>query len=79
MADGGSGEAARAGAVLDGYLTREQAAHQLGVSMDTLTRWGTQRIGPPSVRIGRKRYYRREAVLKWLEAREQPSTGGVRR
>ena len=64
--------AAGGGMVLDGYLTRDEAARQLNVSTDTLTRWGTQRIGPPSVRIGRKRYYRLEAVRAWLAAREQP-------
>lgn len=69
--------AAKAGGdgVLDGYLSRTEVAAALGVSVDTLTRWGTQRVGPASVMIGRKRYYRRAAIEEWLRSREQPAVG----
>jgi hypothetical protein len=57
--------------VLDGYLTKPQLAQQLRQSPRTLDRWETLRIGPPRILIGRTVLFRREAVLAWLEAREQ--------
>jgi len=61
--------------VLEGYLSRSEAAAQLGVSPETLTRWGTMRVGPCSVKIGRQRFYRREAILEWLRDRETRNPG----
>jgi len=72
-------------ALLAGWLTRAQVAIEIGVSVDTLQRWETRRIGPPCVRIGRKVFYRAEAFRDWLISRERgPTTskasraGGVR-
>lgn len=59
-------------ALLDGWLTRARVAEEIGVSVDTLQRWETARIGPPSVRIGRKVLYRADAFRQWLIAREPP-------
>ena len=61
--------------ILEDFLSREECARQLGVTVDTLTRWLTQRRGPASLMIGRRRFYRREAVLAWLQSQE---TGGAR-
>jgi hypothetical protein len=63
------------GPLLEGWLTRAQVAAEIGVSVDTLQRWETRRIGPPCVRIGRKVLYRAQAFRDWLVARE---TGGRR-
>ncbi|MFC3118935.1 helix-turn-helix transcriptional regulator [Jhaorihella thermophila] len=57
--------------LLDGWFSREELARELGVSVDTLARWETRRIGPPNVRVGRRVIYRRAAVLAWLEAQER--------
>ena len=54
--------------LLLGWISRLDLAVELGLSIDTLRRWEAQRIGPPSVRAGRKVYYRRAAVEEWLEA-----------
>ncbi|HET6378714.1 MAG TPA: helix-turn-helix domain-containing protein [Methylocella sp.] len=65
--------------LLGGWLSRAQVAAEIGVSVDTLARWETRRIGPPSVRIGRKVLYRAEAFRKWLISRERgmlPSKDG---
>jgi predicted DNA-binding transcriptional regulator AlpA len=65
--------------LLTGWLSRAQVASEIGVSVDTLARWETRRIGPPSVRIGRKVLYRAEAFREWLVSREcgmLPSKGG---
>jgi predicted DNA-binding transcriptional regulator AlpA len=50
--------------------TREQLAAELGVSVKTLARWHTQRIGPARCKIGQFICYRREAVNEWLIANE---------
>jgi transcriptional regulator with XRE-family HTH domain len=65
--------------LLTGWLTRAEVASEIGVSVDTLARWETRRIGPPCVRIGRKVLYRADAFREWLISREcgrLPSTGG---
>ena len=69
MADVNS--AANSTAVLDGYLTRENLAAQLGKSMRTIDRWEMHRSGPPRVLIGKTVLYRLESVRDWLLSREQ--------
>jgi hypothetical protein len=71
--------------LLGGWLSRAQVAAEIGVSVDTLQRWETRRIGPPCVRIGRKVLYRADAFREWLISRERgpvaakgPRAGGVR-
>ena len=56
--------------LLEGWISRAELARELGISVDTLARWETSRCGPPLARIGRCVFYRREAVLEWLESRE---------
>lgn len=56
--------------LLDGWLTRDRVAEEIGVSIDTLQRWQTRRIGPPCVKIGRKVLYRAAAFQEWLISRE---------
>jgi len=53
-----------------GWISRTDLAQQLGVSESTLRRWEAERCGPPCIRAGRKIYYRRAAVLNWLEQLE---------
>jgi len=66
--------------LLDGWLSRVQVAQEIGVSVDTLARWETRRIGPPCIRIGRKVLYRTDAFREWLISRERGpvSSKGVR-
>jgi phage terminase Nu1 subunit (DNA packaging protein) len=54
------------------YFTPAQWAVELGTSIRTLDRWELRRIGPPCTRIGRKSFYRRDAVIAWLREREAP-------
>jgi hypothetical protein len=68
--------------LLEGWLSREQVAAELGISVDTLARWRTRRIGPPCVRLGRKILYRDQAFRDWLLASERklvarPKDGGA--
>ena len=70
--------------LLSDWITRTDLGKQLGLSVDTLARWETRRIGPPCVRIGRKVLYRKGAVHEWLRSQEdkrnpragQPGSGG---
>mgnify|MGYP001092115595 FL=1 len=64
------------GGLLGGWISRADLALQLGVSEDTLRRWDALRSGPPCIRAGRKIYYRRSAVIEWLEDQE---AAGLRR
>jgi hypothetical protein len=53
-------------------------AWQLTLSVDTLQRWETRRMGPPCVRVGRKVLYRMDAVRDWLREQEARKTGASR-
>ena len=67
--------------LLGGWISRLDLALELGVTVETLRRWEAMRFGPPCARIGRKVYYRRDAVHDWLQFQEVPSPrrGGGRR
>lgn len=67
---------AASGGVLAGWLTRHQLSRQLGVSIDTLSRWGTQGIGPVHIRVGSRAYYRCDTVREWLISLERPKRSG---
>ena len=47
-------------------LTRIEVAELLNVTPRTLYRWELSRTGPPSMKVGRAAYYRREALEAWL-------------
>lgn len=56
--------------ILDGWMTRAELAEALGVVEDTLSRWATERTGPPYIRLGRKVFYHKDAVRDWLPTRQ---------
>ena len=56
--------------LLVGWLDRADLARELTLSVDTLQRWETRRMGPPCVRVGRKVIYRMVAVRDWLREQE---------
>jgi hypothetical protein len=60
------------GGFLSGWISRPDLAVELGLTIDTLRRWEALRFGPPCVRVGRKVYYRRDAVHDWLQLQEVP-------
>ena len=61
--------------LLIGWLNRTDLARELTLSVDTLQRWETRRMGPPCVRVGRKVLYRMEAVRDWFREREARKAG----
>ena len=62
--------------LLEGWLNRIELGAELGISVDTLGRWETRRIGPPCVRVGRKVLYRADAVRDWLKSQEDRGRAG---
>ena len=71
-------DAAKPG-LLDDWMSRQELANELGVSVRTLQQWQLERIGPPMIRLKKKTFYRREAVLEWLRSQEMPSGLGRRK
>ena len=57
--------------VLEGYMTADELAAQLGRSVRTLARWRALSEGPPCLRLGREIYYRISSVATWLASLEQ--------
>lgn len=57
--------------ILDDYLTVTECAAELRIDKRTLERWHRLREAPPRVKIGKRVYYRREAVAEWLRSCEQ--------
>jgi len=61
----------KATTVLDGYMTEEELAAEIGRGVRTLARWRSLGEGPPAVRLGRQLLYRRASVATWLASLEQ--------
>jgi len=66
-------------ALLGGWISRADLAQELEVTEGTLRRWAAERWGPPCIRAGRKVFYRRSAVVEWLEDQEAISQRRARR
>ena len=56
--------------VLNGYLTDEELAEELHVSLRTLRRWRVERRGPPFIKTGHQVLYSKSTVMRWLERLE---------
>lgn len=56
---------------LEGFIPEEEYAARRGVSLRTCQRDRQLRQSPPYVIMGRRIYYRVEAVRDWLLTREQ--------
>jgi hypothetical protein len=59
--------------LLNGCISREDLANELGRSVRTLDRWHQERLGPPRIKIGKLIVYRKTAVLDWLNNNETSS------
>jgi hypothetical protein len=51
-------------------LSEETTAAYFGLRVATLRNWRCLRQGPAWVKVGRRAFYRREAILKWIVSRE---------
>lgn len=66
-------------ALMQGWMRRREVAEALGISITTLQRWQTRRVGPPCVRIGRRAFYRADAVREWMISQEHGPVASKRR
>ena len=57
--------------VMDGLMSEEELAAEIGRGVRTLARWRSIGEGPKFVRIGRQLLYRRESVRAWILGLEQ--------
>jgi hypothetical protein len=57
--------------LLDGFLTPQELAGELGRRLETINRWRRLGRGPPVTMIGRFPYYARAKVIEWLN--QQPA------
>ncbi len=57
------------GRILDDYLTRQELAADLGISVRTLARLDAAREGPLSMRWAGRRIYHRQKAREWFESR----------
>jgi predicted DNA-binding transcriptional regulator AlpA len=51
-------------------FSEDQIAKRFSLSVATLRNWRAQRRGPVPTKIGRRSFYRREAINAWLLARQ---------
>lgn len=63
-------------ALLDGYVSRDELALELRVTVRTLDKWAWLRKGPPKVRIGARVYYHRDDVREFLAEQRRVAKGG---
>jgi DNA-binding transcriptional regulator YiaG len=52
------------------YLTADRLAATLGVTVRTLARWDSARIGPPKIKIGKLVLFELAKLPTWLATRE---------
>ena len=52
------------------HLSRKETAKVLGLHPGTLDVWRDAKKGPPATVLGRRVYYRKEALMSWLRSIE---------
>lgn len=62
----------RADSILDGFLTLDQTAAELGIHVVTLKRWKARRYGPRPKRVGARWYYKRQDWRDFFESEDKP-------
>jgi hypothetical protein len=62
---------ASVGSVMDGIALEPELARQFQESLRTWQRRRRARLGPPYIRVGRRIYYRVEAVREWFSKKEK--------
>lgn len=62
------GPAERSRALPERFLTPDNVADLLGVSVETLYQWRHKRTGPPAFRVGRHLRYDPTKVQRWVDS-----------
>lgn len=55
---------------LNGFLTTQRLAEEIGVHRATLAKWRMERRGPPFTRLGRRILYNIDSFQSWLARTE---------
>jgi len=63
---------------LDGYLTENEEAAALGLTVRTLRSWRKLGKGPPFTKVGKRIFYPIDGNPAWLKANEQMPVRSVR-
>ncbi len=56
----------------DTHMKSDEVTGLLDVSLRTLSRWHSQRVGPARCKVGRTILYRSDALANWLSENETP-------
>lgn len=56
---------------MDEYLSAPDLEHQTGTKASTWRYWAHIGVGPPSMKLGRRRVWKRSVVERWLQEQEQ--------
>ena len=56
----------------DGRVTRRDAATYLGLAPKTLAMWELQGKGPPSIKVGGRRFYFKEVLDAFIRGDTRP-------
>lgn len=63
---------------MEDMLTTQEVADLCRTSLDTVRYWAWIGKGPHSLKVGRRRLYRRDDVKAWLEEQYQASADNTR-
>jgi predicted DNA-binding transcriptional regulator AlpA len=66
---------AKKGVLLQDFYTRKELARALGFSIVTIARMDANGTGPPGLKLGGVRLYRKTAVQEWLERAVREAEG----
>lgn len=56
------------------FMSTNNIEQDYGIKASTLRYWASVGEGPPSFKLGRRRVYRRAAVVAWIEQQEKAAT-----
>jgi hypothetical protein len=63
--------------ILKDYVSRDDLAAKLGITVKTLVRWQNDGKGPPVTYLGRVPFYSIPSFEKWLKAQERAAKGAT--
>jgi len=66
-----TGPPAEASPITADLISRPEIAEQLRVTPHTLRKWEITGRGPPTIRVGKRIFYRAAAVRSWLLEQER--------
>ncbi|SLN77381.1 helix-turn-helix transcriptional regulator [Oceanibacterium hippocampi] len=61
--------------LLSDYLSREELAEELGVTVRTIANWQHFRVGPPFCRVGQRVLFLRADVADWIKSTKTEPLG----